>query len=198
MPTLGELFDKLGRDAGLSVGDRLALRQKGNNLETQLAYNQPGLARLPFFYTEGAEFEVLPHDMASLRFASQAISTGTTFQDLTVSDPSGATWSKGLSIDVSNGVINVSGVPIGAVISFTMWMQFDANSTGVRALQWRDNSGNSTQGYEFGPSSAHPTYINLGHKRQVVKADTSYKIQVFQDSGGDLNGAGLFVAERIK
>lgn len=48
MTQLGVLLEKLGRKAGLSQEDLLALRQKGNNIEGNLAiFTPPGRGIYP-------------------------------------------------------------------------------------------------------------------------------------------------------
>jgi hypothetical protein len=205
MAGLGELLEKLGRNAGLNALERMQLRTKGRELEAlgpaMSVLFGPGEADPHFnnFFAVEGEFETLPHEIASLRFDTQILSTGTSFQDLTVTDPSGATWSHGMTIDVSNGTIGVTGVSVNAVIEFTFWVQFAANGDGQRAIQWTDvGGGNSVKNYEFAPDGSLATYLYGFHKRKVALADTFYKLQAWQDTGGDLNIDGLLVAERVR
>ena len=205
MADLGTLFDKLARNAGMSITDRIQLRQKGLALEAlgpQMSVLFGAGEVDPHFnnfYAVEGEFETLPHPMASLYHATQAVTTGTTYQSMTVLDPSGATWGQGLSIDTSAATILVPGLPVGAVMEFTLWAQFAGNATGVRSLQWIElGASGAVKKFEFNPHATHPTYLSVFHKRRVATADTTYQLQVFQDSGGDLNVDALIVAERVQ
>lgn len=144
-------------------------------------------------------FRVLPHEVASLRFATQAITSGTSYQTPVVSDPNAATWAYGFSITTSSGTISVNGQDKNAVIGFTLWWQWAGNSTGRRALQWNDvGGGNAVQDFVFNPDATVATYNHVTTMRRVAAADTTYRLQVYQNSGGDLNGDGLLVAYRIR
>ncbi len=143
-------------------------------------------------------FRTLPHECASLRFDTQEISSGTTYQTPAVLDPSGATWNHGFSIDTSNAQILVKRQAKGAVIAFVLWWQWAGNATGRRALQWTDNSGNGVQDFEFSPDATIATFLHVPHVRKAAAADTYYSLKVYQNSGAGLNGDGLLTAWRIR
>ena len=145
-----------------------------------------------------ADFDILPHPVASLRFASQNIGTGTDFVTPTVQSPSGATWAHGMVLDIANGEIIVKGIPSQSVIGFTLSWEWAANATGDRALQCNDNNGNSIKDYEFNPDDTLLTQLGISHMRRIANTDTFYRLQVWQDSGGDLGGSGLIVAYLIR
>ena len=175
----------------LNIVERYAL-QSGSALD---APNQLS----PDILTLSEPFTVLPHEVASLRFNTQEIASGTTFATPTVADPSGATWTHGFSIDKSAGTISVDGQDKNAVIGFVLWWQWAGNSTGRRALRWNDvGGGNAVQDFEFSPDATVATYLHIPHVRRVAAADTTYRLQVYQNSGVGLNGDGLLVAYRIR
>lgn len=185
MATLEEIADlirKLRDDvsgASLSGGGEYATRSELVNLASQLR-------------------EELSPPMASLWFSTQSIASSLTLVTPTATAVSGATWNYGLNIDIPNSRVQIPSTPYLSRILFVAWWQWDANVTGTRILQWTDNSGNNVP--DRRPALTEPglgTWCHVTHVRRVASADTWYSIQVAQNSGGALNGDGLFVAMKV-
>mgnify|MGYP001577337383 CR=1 FL=1 len=152
------------------------------------------------FVQAGHPFTMLPHECASVRFGTQTIATGTVYATPTAASTSNAaSYGFGMNIDTTNATISILGQPGESIIGFTLWWQWAANSSGTRAMQWREvNAGNAVQDLIFSNSASLVTYNHITHVRRVALVDTTYDLQVYQNSGGNLNGDGLLTAYRIR
>ena len=174
----------------LNIVERYAL-QSGSILDAPSKIS-------PDVLVQSEPFTTLPHEVGSLLFSTQEISSGTSFQTPTVASTV-ATFGDGFTIDESGGTISVDGQDQNAVIAFVLWWQWAADATGQRALQWSDVGGsNAVIDYDFAPDGSLASRLSVSHVRRVLTADTTYKLQVWQNSGGGLNGDGLMVAYRIR
>lgn len=210
--TAGRLGDQLvGILRGMAENDFLNLTQleqfalRLNALEqsaSQVRDWTSGPGKLsPDILGNSEPFRVLPHEVASLRFSTQAISSGTTFQVPAADalNSNNASWQYGFSVDTSSSTISVNGQDKNAIIGFVLWWQWAANATGHRALQWQEvAAGNAVRDFEFNPDASVETFLYISHVRRVSSTDTTYRPQVYQSSGGDLSGDGLMVAYRIR
>lgn len=206
MAKLGDEFVKIFRE--LAEKDSVNMNQLGDfarRLSVVELYALQGQTMLsapnqlnPDILAQSEPFTTLPHEAASLRFNAQNVSTGTTFGTLTTADPSGATWAHGMTIDISNSKIQVHGTPGESVLCFVLWVSFAASATGQRALQWVDNNGNSVVAYDFAPDATLLSRLNIAHVRRVANTDTEYRLEVWQDTGGDLQVTGLLTVFRVR
>jgi hypothetical protein len=185
--------------SGVSPADAEALRLKGNDAEDaadslKLIGDVAGLKPQVF---EGKEFTIFPCAAASLRFSAQTIGSGTTYAVPTVDTTSLATWTYGVVLDTANARVQVPGLPGDSLLLFVLWWRWDPNATNRRALQWTDNSGNNVED-NIAAFATYNNYCHITHVRRMASADTWYQLQVWQNSGGDLDGDGLLTVFRMR
>ena len=198
---IGDLFAKLGQGQTLSVGEIETLRLEMNRLQQNAgrldAISAPTGGLDPNVFRNSGEFSVFPMPVASMRYDTQAIATGTSYAAPTVLTPSAATWYHGVVIDTANAKLQVTGQPGQSVLLFVLWWSWTADATGNRALRWTDNSGNEIGDIRAGNANFQ-NYLHVSHVRKMASADTWYQLQVWQNSGGNLNGDGLFCVFRLR
>lgn len=202
MPQIGDVLAKwaLARNP-LTRGEIEDLRLGMNRL--QLAASRLDAVSTPTggldhdIFRNSGEFSVLPIPCASLCFTTQEIATGTTYGVPAVNATSAATWKYGVTVDTTNAKLQVSGTPGESILMFVLWWRWDANATNHRGLKWTDNSGNSVEDVRAG-FATYNNYLHIAHVRRMVSADTWYQLQVWQNSGGNLNGDGLFTVFRLR
>ena len=185
MATLEEIADlirKLRDDisgASLSGSGEYATRSELVNLASQLR-------------------EELSPPMASLRFDTQSVASSLTPSTPTAVAVSNATWNYGLNIDIPNSRIQIPSTPYLSRVFFVLWWRWEFNAAGTRILQWQDNNGNSVEDNRAAITEVGSgTVCHVTHIRRVAASDAWYSIQVAQNSGAPLNGAGLLVAVKI-
>ena len=202
MADLGTLFDKLAKDAGMSIGDRTALRQKGGQLESTITgYNNLFGAgevdpRFSNFFAEQGEFGIIPLEMARLGTnTAQTISTGTgtILKPADAASASGRTFSHGLDYDVTEGSIRLGSFDSPAVFLVWAYLRFSGNSTGDRILSIFDadtgdpGSALVTLDKEPAPATVSSIMTATYIWRNAGGSGDNLRIGVNQDSGGDLN-----------
>ena len=193
---------KLASGHALTPAEAEALRQSARNIE---AYSDTlgnlttpdGFLAQDVFDKRSRQFSILPHECASLRFGTQAITNNSSTVPA-VSSPNAATWAYGMSIDISSGLINITGLANQSVYMFTAWWQWAANSSGYRELQWDAIPSGGVFDRRLNVDATLSTYNSITHVRRAVDSETSYRILVKQTSGGDLNGDGILTAVRIR
>jgi hypothetical protein len=201
MPTIGDLIAKWanGRNA-LLRGEVEELRLKLNRIEAAASrldtLSAPTGGLDPNIFGNSGQFTVLPVPVASLRFAAQNIATGTTYGAPTVDTTGAATWNYGVTVDLANAKLQIPGMPGHSILLFVLWWRFDPNATNHRGLKWTDNSGNSVEDVRAG-FATYNNYLHITHVRRMASTDTWYQLQVFQNSGGNLSGDGLFTVFRL-
>ena len=202
MPTIGDLIAKWanGRNA-LLRGEVEELRLKLNRIEAAASRldtlsSPTGGLDLNIFRNSG-QFTVLPVPVASLKFNSCTVATGTTYAAPAVDTTSAATWNYGVTVDLANAKLQIPGMPGQSILLFVLWWRFDPNATNHRGLKWTDNSGNSVEDVRAG-FATYNNYLHIAHVRRMASTDTWYQLQVFQNSGGNLSGDGLFTVFRLR
>ena len=195
----GQLGDLLAME-NPSLGDRHRIRLEMNKLQQQVSglsvlMDDTGNLDPNIFLQHSRGFSILPLECASLRFDTQTISDDTATVPTTL-DPSAATWGHGMEIDTTNSRIKITGLPKESVYLFSMWWQWEANDTGLRYLQWFTDDGGSAKDIRDAP--AYAIYNSLVHVRTQATTDAYYEVKVLQDSGGNLDGDGLFTAVRVR
>ena len=142
-------------------------------------------------FQNSGPFSVLPTAFAAMTRSSASPTTALTIADNTwtvVADfvpatNSSATISLGLEVAPSSGEIKVSGIPGESVTLINMFAAFGANSSGVRGVGWLSDTGD---GKQVVYPAATPT-AELTHLRRIKSGYTSYKMEVYQNSGGPLD-----------
>ena len=195
----GQLGDLLAID-NPSPGDRQRIRLEMNNLQKQVStlsvlMDSTGNLDPNIFLKHSRGFSILPLEMASLRFDTQAIGDSSATTPTTL-DPSAATWNYGMEIDITNSRIKITGLAKESIYLFCAWWQWAANDTGYRYLEWRTDDGGGVKDTRDAP--AYAIYNSIVHVRRQAAADAYYEVKVWQDSGGNLNGDGLFTAVRLR
>jgi len=200
---IGDVLLKLGKGETLSAGELDQLRVRMNFIEATASgagevMSSQGAGLSPTVFRNSGAFSMLPHETASIRFDTQNIANNSL--DSPVPLASGAaTWAYGFSIDTSTGLISIRGIPNDSVYLFAIWWQWAANTTGYRRIQWYESgAGNAVNDYQDAWSATEPIYSHIVHVRRQAGTDASYGIKVFQDSGGDLAGDGVFTATRLR
>lgn len=183
-----------------SLADRHRIRLEMNKLQQQVSglsvlMDDTGNLDPNIFLRHSRGFSILPLEMASLRFDTQAIGTSSATTPTTL-DPSNATWNYGMEIDIINSRIKITGLAKESVYLFCAWWQWEANDTGSRYLQWFTDDGGAVKDIRDAP--AYAIYNSLVHVRRQASADAYYEVKVWQDSGGNLDGDGLFTAVRLR
>ncbi len=198
MATFGTLLDKLGRIAGLTIGDRLELRQKGNNLEavenafgtwTDIGRSSP---HFDHFYAAEGELGTAPLDACRLLSpaANQAISNDTVTVLL---DAAGITQDFGILGDATTGIFNLRAKASGLGAKFLYWahVAWERNSTGDRSLALYDTADAELVRWTL-TANAHGTSGDPAHNITYWWGITDYDgdnhyWKVWQNSGGDLD-----------
>lgn len=200
MADLRQLFDKLGRNAGLSIRDRLDLRTLGGNLaaieSAFRTWTDPGQTspRFTHFYAEEGEFGRLPMEMARVGTNSaQTITTSTTTILKPGDAPSaaGRTFSHGVTLDETEGSINLGKFDSPSVFLLWAHANWTTNVTGERLLQLHNaDSGDpgtnlvrldKIQGSDSNVSNA--VYV----WRNAAAGSDNLRLGVFQNSGGNID-----------
>lgn len=141
-----------------------------------------------------AFFSVLPHDAASMfQAANVTVGTGSTVT-ITYDANSGATWSHGIEIDPSSGFIRVHGANNGNVLLLLAFGNWAGNSSGIRDIKLRTDDGSERVNRQL-PSGTSAVYSEITHIRRTKTETTEYRLDAFQDSGGnlDITSVGLVV-----
>ena len=203
MPRFGDILKDMAVRSGLPQSEAEYARLRGNAIDAAanilpMIADGAGLRATVF---EGREFTVFPSMAASLRFSAQTIATSTAYSVPSVDTASAATWTYGIVLDTANARINVPGMPGESLLLFTLWWRWDpeaaSGANGRRALQWTDNSGNSVE--DVRPALADQNnYCHVSHVRRMASADTWYQLKIWQNSGGNLVGDGLFTVFRMR
>lgn len=183
--------------------DRDQLQLYLNPLDTTRNWIKQASSTPHFQHMEfgSARGDILPHECASLRFSTQSIADGTTPLTPTAADTSNAaTWSNGMKLDVSNSKILFAGIPGQSIVgAFSWWLWSDASQTGDRHLLLNTTGGGSTKKTEAGLNHASEgTAQYVFNVRRMAAGEDDFNIQVWQDSGGAINGEGLLVVMRLR
>ena len=203
MPQIGDLFARLGQGQTLSVGEIETLRLEMNQVQSaasrMAAIVTPSCGLDSNIFRNSSSFTQLPSECASLHQANataQAIDNNT-WTTPTFDSTSGATWSRGLGIDVANSRINVTAIPRGSVLLIFAWAGWASNTTGQRAIKWTANDGSyvgsAIQATET-VAGAQGMVNSISHMRIVSGTQTTYSMQVYQGSGGSLALDGCLLA----
>lgn len=184
-----------------TLQDRNAIRLEMNKLQQQVSglsvlMDDTGNLDPNIFLQHSRGFSVLPLPVATLRFDTQAIATGSFVTPTTYTGVE-ATFGHDMTIDIPNSYIQVHGTPGESVIFFMCWWQW-ANDAGgdERWLKWTDQDGNDV--FDLRTDIAGYAYNRVFHARKIASADTHYYMQVKHNKGSNLNGDGLFVAIRVR
>ncbi len=197
MPHLEELFNKLGKQAGLSTADRIELSQKGNNLEAMQSavstWMDPGQTspRFSHFYAEQGEFGILPMELARVGTNTNQTIPNNTITRLTGADapsPTGLTFNEGLTISATNGSIDLGTFDSPSVFLIVAQVAWDTDASGVRISYLWDADANSSNGsmnrnaaFGFNTGDFSIMWRNAG------AGGDNLQIAVYQNSGGDLD-----------
>ena len=200
LPYIGAGLGDLLSIENPAPGDRDKIRREMNKLQQQVSglsvlMDDTGNLDPNIFMQHSRGFSILPLPCASLRFGTQAISTGSFATPTTAIGA--ATWAHDMTIDTTNSYIQVHGTPGESVIVFILWWQW-ANDAGgdERWMQWIDNSSNAVT--DLRTDIAGYAYNHIVHARKIQSADTYYHMQVKHNKGSNLNGDGLMVAIRVR
>jgi hypothetical protein len=201
---LGDLFAaSFLKPGGPTQADIELLRGPLNNLDgaTGLLSNWMNIDgnMSPDLFTKFAphSFTTLPPECASLRFDAQSIPDSVLTVPV-VNASSTATWAYGVEIDTDNGQILIHGVAGQSVYAFACSWQWASNSSGTRRLRWTDTGANTVEQIRTGIGGGVETLNELFHVRRAKADDTAYDMRVYQDSGGALDGQGIFAMFRIR
>lgn len=204
MPSLGELFDKLGRDAGLSTRDRLALRTKGNNLDaietTMGSTTQPSFRKI---IADETQFGLIPGETCRIGTATDQTIANNTETRLTNADSlntiTGKSYSFGIPVDLANGEIQLSNFESPSIFLIGCFVVWDANSTGDRSVKLYSSDSLSYIDEHPPGGGSFPTHSPVWTWRvSGYKAD-DLNLRVLQTSGGDLDiDFWHFWAKRIR
>jgi len=212
MPTIGDLIAKWanGRNA-LLRGEVEELRLKLNRIEAAASrldtLSAPMGGLDPNIFGNRGGFSVLPHEGASMYFDTQAIATSATNPVRpVVLTTAAATWSRGFYVDNATSRIYVTGLGGEAVLLFVAWWGHayagSLAAAARRELAWAVNAtpldgALSDRRAEY-PYSGYVTTNYFVHVRKQAATDSFYEIGILQNSGGNLNGSGLFTCCRIR
>jgi len=204
----GDLLAKMARNEALSPGEVEQIRLWGNNEEnalsraTTIAGQSGGLN--PDVFQNSGQFSVLPHDCGSLFMHSGSSFSlpDNTWTEVPFSAAGASIWKHG--IDFSSSGANYDGFDFknkgnGEVWDFQAWGVFPANSSGDRGVRLLISDGGAAT--TLVPAAAGETDVPFYHRRKVPTDHSTYKLQLFQNSGApmliDAFGA-LFTAARIR
>ncbi len=197
-----KLFDALKDVEGVDLEDLQRMRDLGNALSgpRNTWARSDGTIDPNFFsrFGPGGGFTILPHECASLKFNSQSIDNNSLTTPATDGN-SAATWNNGMKIDVANSKILFAGIPGESIVAAFSWWQWAANATNQRELTLNTTGGGSThdrrEAYTRGGIGTYNFAFNI---RRMAAGESDFNIQVYQNSGGGLNGDGLLVVLRIR
>ena len=206
MPQIGDLFAKLASGQSLSAPEIEQLRlqmnlQQGVTSQMAALLTPSGDLDPNIFSHHSGFFSTLPHECASLRFDTQSIDNNslTTPVALVESPTNKATWNYGMNIDVSNSKILFSGIPGQSIVAAYSWWLWAADTNNQRELTLNTTGGGAVtdrrEAYTRGGIGTMNMSFNL---RRMAAGESDFNIQVYQNSGGGLNGDGLLVVARLR
>lgn len=195
------LAKKIG--AGIQLTDReqsdwVDWHSRMRHMSEQL---QAGNMQFRNFSADHGFFTTLPHEAAA--FYTINDTTVPDSEDTTIifdATKSGGSWQHGLIKDLSTfDRISVVGVPGESVFLFCGHLSFNANATGRRSVAIKTGSG------AFVSIAALPsigaggnTTVPFIYMREATQADDHFKVQAYQDSGGDLGVSGQLAVVRLR
>lgn len=216
MPRFGELlFDGLRNVEGIRPDFLHALRLEGNRLDSVASTVQEWVGTTGdispdmFQRFRPMGFSVLPHECAMLFQGSDSGAqtipddSWTKFTNFDAPSVSGtATFELGIKTDAANGEIDVSSAPRDHVFMIFGRVSFDANATGIRGVRWVDSaSGSIRSSLVQAVDGVNETDVSVLHFRSPRVDDSSYYLEVYQNSGGNLDVptfSGLLFVARIR
>ena len=193
----GDVLAKLALGEPLTNGEVDFLRLQGNIMQSNAAimqnWMQPGGNLDPNLFAQySTGFSILPHECASLIGGSGVTNTiaSGSWQDVTLESGNASTWSHGLRTDVDNGRIYVTGIADENIVDIYAWVAFDDSSLGTeRGVRIVTDDGSSRHTLLPISGSTNPDQVQVFHRRIIHSTTTYYYMQVYQDTGADLNAS---------
>ncbi len=183
MSSLGELFEKLAMGDPLSDADRMALRQKGNNIEGQLSIFNP-TPGLPYFTGVRPEELASERDHDTIKVAAQTLAqtlTNATYTKVQWAEIEHAYGFARPEVNATEVVVPETGMYFVSAVAV-----FKVNATGLREMEIGDTSGLTY--------SARATARAVDGAFTALSCSTTYLmtagdnifVNVWQNRGGDL------------
>lgn len=202
MADLGRLFEKLGRQAGLSASEIISLRQKGQALDLLEGAAGAWTKNLPYSFdvehlnAGSGEFGTLPLEIARLGTNTNqtiATSTNVVLKPADAVSTSGPSFTHGLEVNVTAGSINLGTFDSPSVFLLVGIVGFLANATGQRQINIHDaDSGDPGTAnvlvHDSDAASIGGVYATFSYvwRNAGVNGD-NLRIGVWQSSGGNLD-----------
>lgn len=156
--------------------------------------------KVPWIEAFGGRFDTLPHEAAMLFLpaASALTVSNDTWTDVVgyddpyLLDPDAtASHAWGFKVDAATGLIYVENVPKESLVLLVAWGAWEENNVGKRSIKWVASDASERRETNVAADTGMAGDYNVGpqfiHLRPLPTGHTWYKLQVHQDSGGDLD-----------